>query len=183
MKWFVCVLSLFFAFFLSSSVSAQLLFTTESPKEASGMPSPEPNPILTLPENPSGSLLGASIELEAIASALEELFLQAKKPLEEAGISLDASEQSLVSSIKSVGTSIEFIEASRMSLKEAADLTKKELRRRGLEVGLWRAGAMIAIGGALGALARGRTDDAGLGAGVGAAIGVLWFIWDRWPLF
>jgi hypothetical protein len=180
----LCALALFCSLHLwaqdpSTSPTAAL-------PEVSGSSSPTPSATSPRLSSPSGSLSTASGELDSIADELETLLSELNNSLAAAGISLDASDQSLESSIRFATSSIDSLAQAKTDLAAAAETARKEAARRSLEAGLWRAGALSATLGLVGALAgpalgAQALPSAGWSAAAGAVGGLVWYLAEHWP--
>jgi hypothetical protein len=97
---------------------------------------------LPSPSDPSGTLSGASSELDSIADELETLLSKLDASLQAAGISRAESDKSLEASIASATNGIDSLSSSKEALQEA-------IRARDVELWVWRgttaAGVLLAI--------------------------------------
>ena len=98
---------------------------------------PEPIPVWRTASESSGTLSGASSELDSIATELELLLSRLDQSLARAGIYQDASERSLASSISSATISIDSLVTSQEALHTA-------MRARDVELWIWRGGTALA---------------------------------------
>jgi hypothetical protein len=140
------------------------------------------SPLLTpappMLSDPSSTLSGASSELESTADRLDRLFAGLRASLLAAGISLASSDASLESSVISATNGINSLAGLRVDLAAADRLA----RRRSLESGLWRVGALSGVGACLGSIVwKGDPKAAGIGAIPGAVAGGVWMLAERWP--
>jgi len=108
--------------------------------------------------------------------------IELSEKLFKAEAELQKSQTDLTAILKSLGelkTASDALSADFEFYKAEAT---KELRSRSLEAGLWRIVGLAGIGGCGGALFSTRALwGSGVGIGIGASIGVVWYLVEHWP--
>jgi septal ring factor EnvC (AmiA/AmiB activator) len=172
------------------AVSLSLLSALQSWGQASSTPSTDYRPGASAA--PSSSPAPTWEQLDEIWAQLEQSGQTSSADLSALKTSLASARQlsttlsaqladsrtqarELSSSLERVGSSLL---ACERSLQEAS----AQARRRSLEAGLWRVGALSGVGACLGAIAtKGAPGAAGLGAIPGLVAGAVWWLAEHWP--
>jgi hypothetical protein len=124
------------------------------------------------------------LESEGQSSSIASLQLKqalsdARSQLTTLSGQLDASRTQVLALSSSLAQADQSLASSVASLKEA----QAQSRRRSLEAGLWRAGALAGALGLAGALLDAvPLRGAGIGAGIGGVLGGMWMIAERLKL-
>jgi septal ring factor EnvC (AmiA/AmiB activator) len=172
------------------AVSLSLLSALQSWGQASYMPSTDYRPGASAA--PSSSPAPTWEQLDEIWAQLELSGQTSSADSQELKTSLASARQlsttlsaQLAASrtqARELSSSLERADNSLLACERSLILASAQARRRSLEAGLWRVGALSGVGACLGAIAwKGDAKAAGLGAIPGLVAGAVWWAVENWP--